>query len=111
MNLKTWIPLILAVLLGTVALVVARKTLRPASGREGPAVPTAEVVVASRDVAVGRELTQEDLAVTRQQAGSVPSPSFTKVQDLVGRAVTTPIVKGQAALQTLPAPPSSGVGD
>jgi pilus assembly protein CpaB len=110
MNLKTWIPLILAVLLGTVALVVARKTLRPAGGRDAPAAPTSDVVVASRDVPVGRELTTEDLAVTRQPTGSVPSQSFTKVQDLVGRAATTPIVKGQAVLETLLAPQGSGAG-
>jgi pilus assembly protein CpaB len=109
MNLKTWIPLILAVLLGTVALVVARKVIRP-SGSEAAQVRMTEVVVASHDVAVGRELTAEDLAVNRVPAGNVPSQAFAKPQELVGRAVTTPIVKGQAVLDTLLAPEGSGAG-
>src|SRR4051812_32083800 len=109
MNVKTWIPLILAVALGLVAMAVARKALRPGGATAGP-VNSVPVVVAKRDVAVGRELAAEDLAVTRVPLDSAPTRAFQSVQDLVGRAVTTPLVKGQAVTDTLLAPAGSGAG-
>src|SRR4051812_13860853 len=109
MNVKTWIPLILAVALGGVALVVARKALRPGSAG-ADAAKTASVVVAKHDVGIGQELTAGDLALDRVPADKVPAKSFASVQDLVGRATTTQLLKGQAVVDTLLAPTGSGAG-
>ena len=108
MNVKTWIPLGLAVALGLVAMVVARKVLRP--GSDGPPANTVAVVTAKRNVPVGHDLTADDLSVVRVATEAAPTRHFETAQELVGRVVTTPLVKGQPVLDTLLAPAGSGAG-
>ena len=108
MNVKTWIPLALAVALGLVAMVVARKALRPAPA--GPPANTVAVVVAKRDVPAGHELKAEDMAVIRLPNEAAPARGFRAVPDAVGRAVTVPIVKGQAVVESMLASAGSGSG-
>jgi len=109
MNVKKAMPLVLAVILGLVAMVMARKLLKP------PAAPhvnsnTTPVVVATRDVPPGKELTAEDLSAADVPSSVVPAQAFTSTDKLIGRVPTSPLVKGQAVLETLLAPTGSGVG-
>ncbi len=98
MNLKTWMPLVLAVGLGLVALVLAKKMLKP----HGPApvqADTTSVVVAKGDIPAGRELTPEDLTVAQMPNALAPTQAFQRVADVAGREVTTSIVKGQPIVE------------
>jgi len=109
MNLKNLIPLIAAVLLGTIALFVARKALNKSATGEG-ATPVVGVVVASRDLPPGRELTADDLSVTRMPVESLPTGSFRSVQELANRTTLQPLVKGQAVVEPTLAPTGSRGG-
>ena len=108
MNVKTWIPLVLAVLLGLVALVIGRKVVahRPA---EQPA-NTVQVVVAARDVAPGRVITAQDVTAGRVPKEMAPARSFSDTKDVVGRTATFSLLKGQAVVETLLAAQGTGAG-
>lgn len=103
MNLKNFIPLIAAVLLGAIALVVARKAFTR-SGTGEAAGPVIGVVVATKELPAGRELLPEDLTLKRLPVDSLPSGSFRTVQELAGRTTLQPLVKGQAVIEPLLAP-------
>jgi len=109
MNVKKAMPLVLAVVLGLVAMIMARRLLKPPAPTH-TSTSTTPVVVATRDVPPGKELTAEDLSAADVPSSVVPAKAFTTVADLVGRVATSPLVKGQAVLETLLAPTGSGVG-
>ncbi|QOV89268.1 Flp pilus assembly protein CpaB [Humisphaera borealis] len=103
MNVKSFIPLIAAVLLGLIALVVARSALNK-SGTAQTKDPVIGIVVATKDLPPGKELATDDLVVTRLPAESMPSGSFRTVQELIGRTTLQPLVKGQSIVEPLLAP-------
>jgi pilus assembly protein CpaB len=103
MNLKSWIPLGAAVLLGLIALVVARKALSKTGTAEGK-TPALAVVVAGRDLPPGRELTADDLAVTKLSAEGATGQWFNSPAELVGRTVRVQMRKGDAVMEPLLAP-------
>lgn len=103
MNKKNLIPLIAAVALGLIALVVARKALDKTGSVDGK-IPLMGVVIANRDIPPGRELTLEDLSVSRMPADVMPPSSFRTAQELVTRTTTSPLVKGQALVEPVLAP-------
>lgn len=109
MNVKKAMPLILAVVLGLVAMVMARRLLKPPAAIHASTLTT-PVVVATRDVSPGKELTAEDLSAADVPTSVVPAKAFTNVADLIGRVATSPLVKGQAVLETLLAPTGAGTG-
>jgi pilus assembly protein CpaB len=109
MNVKKAMPLVLAVVLGLVAMVMARRLLKPPAA-EHKSTSTTPVVVATRDVPPGKELTADDLTAADVPSSVVPAEAFTDVAKLIGRVATSPLVKGQAVLETLLAPTGSGVG-
>lgn len=105
MNLKSWIPLVVAVVLGLIALVVARKALSKTGGPPGgtPLVAVA-VAVAARDLPPGRELAADDLTVSRLPAEVTPAGSFRTAQEAVGRTTLHALAKGQAVVEPLLTP-------
>lgn len=109
MNFKTWFPLVLAIVLGLVAMKVARDVL----SKKEPAAAggsATQVVVANRDLAAGAELKAEDLT-TMSIAGEVNSQAmFTNITGVTGRVVASAIAKGTPVLETLLAPVGSGAG-
>ncbi len=107
MNVKTWIPLGLAVVLGAVALVIGRKAVAP---RPAEPVNTVKVVVAARDVAPGKVLVAEDLTAGRVPKEMAPARSFSDPKDVVGRTATFALLKGQAVVETLLAAQGTGGG-
>src|SRR3954470_818907 len=109
MNVKTWIPLALAVVLGLVAAKVARDMLAQRS-RQTTASKLTEVVIAKRDIIAGNELTGADLTTGKVSVESVPERSFTSAADLIGRVVESPILKGQSILEPDLAPRGTGSG-
>jgi pilus assembly protein CpaB len=73
-------------------------------------VPTQPVVVASNDLALGTELKADDLKVLNFPQGQAPEGSFTRVNDVVGRGLVSPIVKGEPVLPTKLASKEAGSG-
>jgi pilus assembly protein CpaB len=104
MNLKKWIPLVAAVLLGVIALVVAKKALVKSSGADGKTA-TAAVVVAKRDIPPGREITADDLTTVKIDTSSLPGQQFfTRPEDLIGRTALYPMSKSQTVVEQVLAP-------
>ena len=110
MNMKAVIPLSLAVILGLVAAILVRNAI--ARNKSGPSLASnlVTVVVAKGDVEPGKELAKEDLGVSKIPAEAAPGQVFSDPAQLVGRVVTTPLVKGETILESLLAPTGTGSG-
>lgn len=104
MNLKTWLPLALAIVLGLVAAKVARDAL--ARSREGQRAQskTVKVVVAKGPVSPGQELTLDVLTLGPISAEAPPVGAFTDTAAVVGRVAATAMFAGQPVMDTLLAP-------
>lgn len=108
-NFKTWFPLVLAVVLGLVAMKVARDVIsnkEPAAN----AGPSSEVVVVKRDLAAGAELTSEDLTTAKISGELNPQAVFASTSSVTGRVLITGISKGAPVMDTLLAPSGTGSG-
>jgi pilus assembly protein CpaB len=103
MNLKRWIPLVLAVVLGVVAAKLSRDALM--RGRSNASNDNLiATVTASRDMAPGDKFAAGDLTTVRVPAESVPAQTFQAPAEVVDRVAATRIVKGQTVLEGLLAP-------
>ncbi|HEX8916733.1 MAG TPA: Flp pilus assembly protein CpaB, partial [Humisphaera sp.] len=109
MNLKNWIPLIAALVLGLLALVVARKALSKGDGQVANA-PVTTVVVTNKDLPVGHQIKPTDLTVKRVTADGVITGSFPTVDKLDGRTVVVPLKAGDYVIESMLAPTGSGGG-
>ncbi len=109
MNMKAVIPLSLAVILGLVAAILVHKAI---ARKSGPTQTSnlVTVVVAKADAPPGKELTKEDLSTSKIPAESAPGQIFSDPTQVVGRVVTTPLVKGETILESLLAPAGAGSG-
>src|SRR6185295_7693642 len=110
MNWKTWIPLVLAVVLGVVAAKVARDVIVRGRGANATNAKFTKIVVAKEDITPGKELKADDLAMSQVDADHVPTGSFTNVSDLDGRVTEQLMVKGQTVLEPMLAPTGSTGG-
>ena len=109
MNAKTWIPLAVAVVLGLMAALVARKSLlRSHSAQQGPKIVT--VVVAKASIPPGHELVADDLGLAQIAAQAAPAGTFSNPVAMVGRVTVAPMVEGQPVLPSFLAPRGSGSG-
>lgn len=107
MNFKTWFPLVLAIVLGLVAMKVARDVIsKNQSG--APATAGTQVVVVKDDLPAGAELTVEALTTTTMSGEVNTAALFTDPAVVKGRVLATPIAKGTPVSESLLAP--SGVG-
>jgi pilus assembly protein CpaB len=80
---------------------------RPQAATAAP--PMAHVVVATKDLEVGRVLKEDDLKIS-DWPGGIPLGAAVKMQDLVGRGVIAPIYEKEPVLETRLAPPGAGGG-
>ncbi len=110
MNVKAWIPLIVAIALGLVAALFASKLTTQTPAASSRLGGTTEVVVANRMVNPGDELKLEDLGLAPINAKDAPEGTFGAVTELTGRIATVPMVKGQAILETCLAPSGAAAG-
>src|SRR5512132_1906266 len=113
MNWKTWVPLILAIVLGVAAAKVARDQIMKSKLAAGPAGKFVEVVVAKGDINPGKELTAEDLNLAKVQENAVPATSFKRLEELLGppsRVVEMTITKGQPIVEAMLTQTGSGTG-
>src|SRR5688500_10345641 len=61
-------------------------------------LPTAPVVVAVADLALGAELRREDLRTIAWPADAVPEGSFKDPQEVIGRGLIQPIAQNEIVL-------------
>jgi pilus assembly protein CpaB len=110
MNWKTWVPLVLAIVLGVCAAKVARDALMKNRSSAGSGGKFVNLVVPRDNIPPGRALAADDLTVTEVGAGMAPATAFRDPSQLVGRVSETLIVKGQPIVDGMLAPPGSGSG-
>jgi pilus assembly protein CpaB len=71
---------------------------------------TDPVVVASADLALGRELGTDDVKVVKFPKGQAPEGAFTKTDEVVGRGVIVSMVKNEPVLTAKLASKEAGAG-
>ena len=111
MNVKTWIPLAIAVVLGLVAAKVARDSVareREAGRRQ--VVKNIQIAVAKVPVSPGQELTAELLTLGPIASELPPPRSFTDPGPLVGRVAAAPLLPGQPVTEDLLAAKGAAAG-
>jgi pilus assembly protein CpaB len=109
MNWKTWLPLIVAVVLGLIAAKVGRDILvsRKDSGVDSRLV---KLVVARKEIAPGHTLVATDLMMAAYAPETLPRNGFRKEEELVGRVASAPMIQGQPIVESFLAPVGSGSG-
>lgn len=110
MNWKTWVPLILAAILGLIAAKAGRDIIVKANSTGVTQGRFTKIVVSKADLSPGHALTQADLALASVSTESVPRTAFLNTADLEGRVVVQPMIKGQAILESFLAPNGAGAG-
>ena len=109
MNWKAWVPLALAIVLGPIAMKVAKDAMDRRGGAQ-TAHRFIEVVVARHGVPVGTSLSAADVTIDKIPGDTPPESVFHRIDEVTGRVVTAPLVKGQPVLQSLLAPVGTGRG-
>ena len=109
MNWKTWVPLVLAIVLGMVAAKAARDVIVKNRTAANSGKFT-KVVVTRGDVHPGAILTPADLTVAQVEAANAPAESFASIDKVAGRVSETLMVKGQPVIEAMLAPIGSGSG-
>src|SRR5437016_1248343 len=113
MNWKTWVPLILAIVLGVAAAKVARDQIMKNKLAAGPAGKFVKVVVAKGDIIPGKELKPDDITLAQVQENAAPATAFKTVEDLLGppaRVTEMTITKGQPIVEAMLTQTGSGSG-
>ena len=94
------IVLVLALISGLLAGWLALQIIGNRS--DGPArtvtAPSAEIVVAARDLPLGRVLTAEDVKVIGWPGNVVPANASTTVEEVLGRGIITPVTMNEPLL-------------
>ncbi len=73
-------------------------------------VPTQPVVIAAADLQLGSALKKEDLQIINFPVGQAPEGVFSQTNDLIGRGVIVPLVKGEPILPAKLASKEAGSG-
>ena len=110
MNVKTWIPLALAIVLGLIAAKVARDTIVRSRTAGQVQDKTVKIVVVARPVSPGQDLTVDDLTLGPIVAEVPPRGAFTDPAAVVGRVAITEMFPGQPVMDSLLAAKGSGAG-
>jgi pilus assembly protein CpaB len=109
MKVKTWVPLVLAVVLGLFAAKLTRDSI--ARGRApAPQVSMSVMVTAARDIEPGQKLGAEMLTTGKVASASVPAGAFQSTVDVADRVVLTRLVKDQPILESMLAPQGTAAG-
>lgn len=110
MNARTIIALAVAIALGIAATLVGRSIVM-GNRTIGISTPTVtEIVVAKTDLEPGQLIEAADVMLAEMPTSSLSPSMFRDTKALVGRAVISPVVKGQAMFEQLLAPPGSEGG-
>lgn len=108
MRSKIWIPLVLSVVLGLGAALVAMRTLR--APHVARVVTDVGVLVAAHDIDAGTEVLPADMTTVRYPVKDVPPEAFTDMNQVANHVAIAPMVKGQMAIDRLLASKDSPAG-
>jgi len=98
-NTRTWLVLIVAVLSGLVAVVLASRWLTQQSSQG-----IARIAVANSDISLGQRISPELIKLVDWPAGSTPPGSFNELVKLEGRVLKTSLLRGEPVLDAKLAP-------
>jgi pilus assembly protein CpaB len=110
MNMKTVIPLGLAIVLAIVAAFVVRNMVAHRGTPVAVNSNLVPVVVARGDLEPGKALEKEDLVVAKVPAEIAPGHVFSDMNQLVGRVTIAPLSKGQTIMENGLAAAGTGAG-
>jgi pilus assembly protein CpaB len=112
MNLKTWVPLGLAIVLGLFAAKFALDMIAKKRSGDTGGGKLVQVVVAKQPIGAGEALTGENCKLGSVDAGNVPDGSFRSISELEGnkRVAQVQLGNGQPVTENLLAPIGTGVG-
>ena len=110
MNVKTWIPLVLAIVFAVVAAKAARDWMLKNKAAVTSTGTFATVVIANDDIQPGKALRAEDFTTAEVEADKVPAGSFDDPQKLGGRVNEAFVVKNQPIVESMLAPTGAGSG-
>lgn len=98
-NTRAMVMLVIAVLLGAMAVTFAAQWL----GRKAD-IATNKVVVAARDIQLGSPLTPDMLTSVEWPSGSLPAGAISNPAELADRVVKTTLTRGEPVLESRLAP-------
>jgi pilus assembly protein CpaB len=111
MNVKAWIPLLIAIVLGLVAAIFAKKLTNPAPVTVANLGDSVEVATVVEPIAPGTEIRPEHVELRPMNAKDVSEESyFLDTTKVVGRVAVLPMVKGQPVLKDFLAPEGTAGG-
>lgn len=110
MNLKTWVPMGAAIVLGLFAAKLGKDMISKRPAEKTAVSKYAQVVVAKEGIAPGTQLKPMDLVVAQYPENGAPAGSFKSIDDVVGRVITAPLVKQQPVLEGTMAPVGAAAG-
>jgi pilus assembly protein CpaB len=110
MNVKTVIPLALAIVLGLFAAMAAKNMIDKNKTQPIVAVHYTQVVVAKDNIAAGSALRAEDLTVGKMAGDISPDVIYGNPSEVTGRVLTCALVKGQPIMEPVLAPKGTGSG-
>jgi len=109
MSWKTWVPLVLAIVLGLVAMKIARDVLSKNNVAPTPEDGT-QIAVLNKDLPAGAQITPADLTSTKMVGEVNTQAVVTQASELQGRVLTAAAIKGTPLLQNMLAPKGAGSG-
>lgn len=111
MNLKTWVPLVVAGVLGTVAAKFALDLSGSSSAQQArPADALVGVVVAAREIAPGATVEAGDLRLVQMRPGEAPVGFVSDPAHLAGRVVQMHLGPGSPVVEAALAPSGAAGG-
>jgi pilus assembly protein CpaB len=107
MNVKTMIPLVVALILGVVAAKVGHDMMLKGRQSAATGIKTVKVVVAKEELAPGSTIKDTDLTLRDMPAEGLPPSLAKNPTELTGRVLLTQVAKGQVIPESLLAPKGS----
>jgi pilus assembly protein CpaB len=95
MKLKTFVPAILAGVLGLGAAYFVRNMMMKSKTTVVVQPKTVQAIVAQRSLITGQEVTADDITVATVPAPEKPGEIITNPGDVLGRVLSAPVVPGQ----------------
>jgi len=111
-RLPSWFWLILALVFGTTATVMALGWLKGQSVKQAqkPAIQLRPVVVAAKDIEAAQSLAPDQVVIRHWPQESCPPGSFTRPEEVAGRVAASPFRAGEPILEVKLAPPGAMAG-
>lgn len=112
-RLPPWFWLILALVFGTTATVMALGWLKGQSqqqARQQPAIKLRPVVVAAKDIEAASSLSPEQVVIRHWPQESCPPGSFTRPEEVAGRVAASQFKAGEPILEVKLAPQGAMAG-